>query len=63
MEWHIRPYAHWCIFLALAVWFWAWGVARGILRVTAAGVVGAWYFADEENVCVLPLPTPSLLYN
>ncbi|KAJ4488543.1 hypothetical protein J3R30DRAFT_951541 [Lentinula aciculospora] len=26
------------------VWLWSWGVIRGVLRVTTAAVVGAWYF-------------------
>jgi len=31
-----------------AIWFWSWGVARGIMS-TCSSVVGAWYFAE----CVL----------
>jgi hypothetical protein len=48
-EWHVRARAHWGIALVLAVWLWTWAVVRGVLRMTAAGVVGAWYFAE----CVL----------
>ena len=43
-EWHIRPYAVWLIVSASLVWIWSWCVVRGILRVTAAGIVGAWFF-------------------
>jgi hypothetical protein len=44
--WHVRAWADWAIVGAAAVWLWSWGVARGVLRVTAAGVVGAWYFSE-----------------
>ena len=44
--WHVREWAHWAIAGTLGVWLWSWGVARGVLRVTCAGVVGAWYFAE-----------------
>lgn len=43
-EWHIRAYAGWLIFGAIIVWLWTWFIARGVLRVTSAAVVGAWYF-------------------
>ena len=43
-EWHLRAYAGWLIFGTIVVWLWSWTIARGMLRVTSAGVVGAWYF-------------------
>ncbi|KAG6918853.1 hypothetical protein DXG01_011258 [Tephrocybe rancida] len=45
-EWHLRGWANWSIAGAVAVWLWTWGVARGVLRMTTASVIGAWYFAD-----------------
>jgi Plasma-membrane choline transporter len=42
--WHLRPYAIWLAVFACFVWIWSWCVVRGILRVTAAGIVGAWFF-------------------
>ncbi|CAL1705394.1 unnamed protein product [Somion occarium] len=53
-EWHVRGWANWAIVGTIGVWLWSWGVARGVLRVTCAGVVGAWYFADPT----LPQPPP-----
>ena len=44
MEWHIYSYAAWLIFVVAAIWFWSWGVARGVMRAVASGVVGHWYF-------------------
>ncbi|KAI6040562.1 hypothetical protein EDC04DRAFT_2867547 [Pisolithus marmoratus] len=32
------------------IWLWSWGVARGILRTTCAGVIGAWYYAEFNNL-------------
>ncbi|KAF9261477.1 hypothetical protein L218DRAFT_988959 [Marasmius fiardii PR-910] len=55
-EWHIRPWANWCLAGAVVVWLWTWGVARGVLKMACAGVVGAWYFADP------PTPLPPLSY-
>jgi Plasma-membrane choline transporter len=43
-EWHVRPYAIWLAMFTGLVWIWSWCVVRGILRVTAAGIVGAWFF-------------------
>ena len=43
-EWHVRPYAIGFAIFACLVWIWSWCVVRGILRVTAAGIVGAWFF-------------------
>ncbi|CCM02140.1 uncharacterized protein FIBRA_04217 [Fibroporia radiculosa] len=54
-EWHVRGWANWAIAGTIGVWLWSWGVARGSLRVTCAGVIGAWYFADPT----LPLPPPT----
>ncbi|EJD44142.1 hypothetical protein AURDEDRAFT_185171 [Auricularia subglabra TFB-10046 SS5] len=48
-EWHIRAYAGWLIFAVTAFWLWTWAVARGVLRVTSAGVVGAWYFQRPQT--------------
>jgi hypothetical protein len=44
--WLVHEWADWAIAGALAVWLWSWAVARGVLRVSVAGVVGAWYFAE-----------------
>lgn len=44
--WHIREWAHWAIAGTIIVWLWTWGVARGLLRATCAGVIGAWYFGE-----------------
>ncbi|KAF9218266.1 hypothetical protein BS17DRAFT_721874 [Gyrodon lividus] len=54
-EWHVKEWADWAIVGAIGVWLWSWGVARGILRTTCAGVIGAWYYADRDQP--LPLPT------
>lgn len=43
-EWHLKTYAGWLIAGATFFWLWTWAVARGVLRVTSAGVVGKWYF-------------------
>jgi hypothetical protein len=45
-EWHVKGWANWAIVATVAVWLWTWGVARGILRVTCAAVIGAWYYAE-----------------
>ena len=45
-EWHVKEWADWAIVGAVGVWLWSWGVARGILRTTCAGVIGAWYYAE-----------------
>ncbi|KAL0060632.1 hypothetical protein AAF712_012575 [Marasmius tenuissimus] len=55
-EWHIKPWANWSLVGAVGVWLWTWGVARGVLKMTCASVVGAWYFADP------PTPLPPLSY-
>lgn len=44
--WHVSEWAHWAIAATIGVWLWTWGVARGLLRVSCAGVIGAWYFAE-----------------
>ncbi|KZT09551.1 uncharacterized protein LAESUDRAFT_695158 [Laetiporus sulphureus 93-53] len=54
-EWYVRGWANWAIAGTIGVWLWSWGVARGVLRVTCAGVIGAWYFADPA----LPPPPPT----
>ncbi|TBU35556.1 plasma-membrane choline transporter-domain-containing protein [Dichomitus squalens] len=53
--WHVAEWAHWAIAATIGVWLWSWGVARGLLRVTCAGTIGAWYFADPA----LPPPPPT----
>lgn len=45
-EWHVRNWAGWAITGTVCIWLWCWGVARGILRVTCATVIGSWYFAS-----------------
>ncbi len=45
LEWHVRGWANWSIAATVGVWLWTWGVARGVLRMTCASVIGAWYFA------------------
>ena len=45
LEWHLRGWANWAISGSLSMWLWSWAVARGMLRVTTAGVIAAWYFA------------------
>ena len=45
-EWHVREWENWAIECKIGVWLWSWGVARGLLRVACAGVIGAWYFAE-----------------
>lgn len=49
-EWHIRPYALWMVIAVCFVWMWSWCLVRGILRVTAAGAVGAWFFGEYVSV-------------
>ncbi|KAF9462686.1 plasma-membrane choline transporter-domain-containing protein [Collybia nuda] len=55
-EWRVHGWANWAIVATVGVWLWSWGVARGILRMTCASVIGAWYFADPE---VIPPPPTS----
>lgn len=45
-EWHVKGWANWAIAGTVCVWLWTWGVGRGLLRVTTAGVVGSWYFSE-----------------
>ena len=45
-EWHVKGWANWLIALVVTVWVWSWCVGRGVLRVTCAAVVGAWYFSE-----------------
>lgn len=45
-EWHVSAWANWAIAGTIIIWLWTWGVARGLLQVTCAGVIGAWYFAE-----------------
>jgi hypothetical protein len=46
LEWHVKGWANWAIVGTVVIWLWSWGVGRGLLRVTAAGATGAWYFAE-----------------
>ncbi|TCD70269.1 hypothetical protein EIP91_004170 [Steccherinum ochraceum] len=55
LEWHMHAWANWAIAGTVGVWLWSWGVARGLLKVACAGVIGAWYFADPS----LPHPPPT----
>lgn len=48
-EWHVRPYAGWLTFGSLFVWFWTWCIARDVLRMSVAAVLGAWYFLDSRS--------------
>ncbi|KAG9318903.1 plasma-membrane choline transporter-domain-containing protein [Chiua virens] len=57
VEWHVREWADWAILGAVGVWLWSWGVARGVLRTTCAGVIGAWYYADPIQPPPLPTDT------
>ncbi|KIY46304.1 hypothetical protein FISHEDRAFT_75739 [Fistulina hepatica ATCC 64428] len=43
-KYSISPGARYALVGAIGTWLWTWAVARGILRVTCAGVIGAWYF-------------------
>ncbi|KAF5323828.1 hypothetical protein D9611_008294 [Ephemerocybe angulata] len=54
-EWHVRGWANWSITSTVLVWLWSWGVSRGVMRMTTASVIAAWYFADPS----LPPPPPS----
>ncbi|KAI0293553.1 plasma-membrane choline transporter-domain-containing protein [Russula brevipes] len=54
LEWHLHGWANWAITLTISLWFWTWAVARGILRVTTAAVIAAWYFTDPT----IPPPHP-----
>lgn len=45
-EWHVKGWANWAIAGTVIVWLWSWGVARGILQMSCAGVIGSWYFAE-----------------
>ena len=44
IEGHLHAWANWAIFGVVIIWLWSWGVARGILRMSCASVIGAWYF-------------------
>ena len=46
LEWHLHGWANWAIVGTISFWLWTWAVARGVLRVTAAAVIAAWYFAE-----------------
>lgn len=60
LEWHIYSWANWSISGAVCVWIWTWGVARGVLRVTCAAVIGAWYFSDPNGPQPAPFSTHTL---
>ncbi|KAF8231056.1 hypothetical protein L208DRAFT_1399451 [Tricholoma matsutake] len=59
-EWHVYGWANWSIAGTVAVWLWTWGVARGILRMTASSVIGAWYFADPDASPPSPTSTHTI---
>lgn len=46
IEWHVKGWAHWAIAGTVGMWLWSWGVARGLVRTTCAGVIGSWYYAE-----------------
>ncbi|KAL1743701.1 hypothetical protein HDZ31DRAFT_40347 [Schizophyllum fasciatum] len=58
--WNIRGWARWALVGASAAWLWTWAVARGILRMSAAGVVGAWYFASVDAPRPRPMDTHTI---
>ncbi|KAL4068171.1 plasma-membrane choline transporter-domain-containing protein [Scleroderma citrinum] len=60
VEGHLREWADWAIVGAVGVWLWSWGVARGVLRTTCAGVIGAWYYADPHDSPPLPADTHTI---
>jgi len=45
-EWHLKGWANWAIAGTISWWLWTWAVARGVLRVTTAAVIAAWYFTE-----------------
>ncbi|KAL0946398.1 hypothetical protein HGRIS_012624 [Hohenbuehelia grisea] len=53
--WHVKGWANWAIAFTVIIWLWTWGVARGVVKMTCAGVIGAWYFADPS--ARIPPPT------
>jgi len=57
-EWHVRGWANWLIVLVVTVWVWSWCVGRGVLRVTCAAMVGAWYFGEWVSHIVIRLLFP-----
>ncbi|KAG5337824.1 hypothetical protein C0989_008650 [Termitomyces sp. Mn162] len=59
-EWHLHGWANWSISGAVAVWLWTWGVARGVLRMTTASVIGAWYFAAPDAPPPPPMSTHTI---
>ena len=46
LDWHLHGWANWAIIATISLWFWTWAVARGVLRVTTAAVIAAWYFVE-----------------
>ncbi|KAL1751858.1 hypothetical protein FB107DRAFT_221122 [Schizophyllum commune] len=58
--WNVKGWARWALVGAIATWLWTWAVARGILRMSAAGVVGAWYFAGAESPRHRPTDTHTI---
>ncbi|KAA1469288.1 hypothetical protein DENSPDRAFT_864070 [Dentipellis sp. KUC8613] len=59
-QWHVKGWANWAIVAAAGIWLWTWGVARGVLRVTTAGVIAAWYFADPDMAPPPPMSTHTI---
>ncbi|KAK0496810.1 plasma-membrane choline transporter-domain-containing protein [Armillaria luteobubalina] len=60
LEWHVRGWANWSITATVAIWLWTWGVARGVLRMTCASVIGAWYFANPDAPPPPPMSTHTI---
>jgi len=59
-EWHVKGWANWAIVGTMVIWLWTWGVGRGVLRTTSAGVIGAWYFADPDLAPPPPTSTHTI---
>lgn len=66
-DWHVKPYAGWLTFVAIFVWVWTWFIARDVLRMSVATVIGSWYFLDrriepieETRAAIYRATSPSL---
>lgn len=66
-DWHVKPYAGWLTFGAIFVWVWTWFIARDVLRMSVATVIGSWYFLDrriepieETRAAIYRATSPSL---
>jgi hypothetical protein len=66
-DWVVQPYAGWLTFGAIFVWIWSWFIARDVLRMSVATVIGAWYFLErriepieETKAAIYRATSPSL---